>query len=412
MASPDVRVEIVDSEEEVILDLNTTPLPTDSYHRAEASTTFLPGRAVEVVARARMVANPKYNMRALHEENILDESMMGDIRDRFFCVEDRESTQPWPVPLRWDVQDTIALSRKPFLEGEDMRTFALICEELERGGLIHCGEFSGEAGQRRKAAEISSPAPTQETPPPKGKTTLKLVGAYGRGTGSSKSGGTSTGARPPPTRSGDNVFRPNWAIQRNDSSLGESRVAAELLTKVLLSKDKLQVLNEPPAAADEAIFSSLYQIGLYYNDLREKSKKFSEAITKSEEESRQLMKEAKELQRSIGQTVEENKRLKEELAAQKEKAAEALNAQRERARERQIAAVQKKEDGLISLSSESYKVGFFDCLEQVKESNPAVTVTELVLPVPPVTDDDEPGTTTAAVVPEADPSRGGSHGAS
>ncbi|XP_077230291.1 uncharacterized protein LOC143863495 [Tasmannia lanceolata] len=136
---------------------------------------------------------------------------------------------------------------------------------------------------------------------PKGKTTVKLVGAYDRGAGSSKSGGTSTGARPPPARSGDNVFRPNCAIQKSNSGLGESRVAVEIVTKGLLNQDKLQVLNEPPAAADEAIFSSLYQIGLYYNDFREKSKKFSEAITKSEEESDQLMKEAEELQRSIGE---------------------------------------------------------------------------------------------------------------
>ncbi|XP_077226578.1 uncharacterized protein LOC143859976 [Tasmannia lanceolata] len=156
--------------------------------------------------------------------------------------------------------------------------------------------------------------------------------------GPRSTGGPSTGVRPPPARSGDNVFRPNWAVQKNDTGLGESRVAKELLSKVLLSNDKLQVLSEPPAAADEAIFSSAYQILLYYNDLREKSQKFSEAITKSEEENRKLIQQAKELQKSIEKAAEENKRLKEDfaaqLAAQKEKAAEALNNQRERARER------------------------------------------------------------------------------
>ncbi|XP_077229361.1 uncharacterized protein LOC143862237 [Tasmannia lanceolata] len=275
MASPNIRVEIVDSDsevnkEEVILDLNTTPLPTDSYLQAggsvgsdaaEASTTFLPGQAVEVIARARMEANSKYNIRALVEENYLDESIMRDIRDRycvlprfglreategdracnessdvciydeslrarlrfplhpffaavlryyglppaqvapnswrlltgfvylvqgrlernlsvplfrayahlkrhkeggwiyisqhpelkiitgipssihlwknrFFYVDDRESSEPWPVSLTWDVPDTVALSRKPLLEDEDMRTFALMREEPERGGLI------------------------------------------------------------------------------------------------------------------------------------------------------------------------------------------------------------------------------------------------------------------------------------
>ncbi|XP_077246190.1 uncharacterized protein LOC143886107 [Tasmannia lanceolata] len=176
---------------------------------------------------------------------------------------------------------------------------------------------------------MTSPAPTQDTAPPRGKTTVKLVGTYSRGGGSSKSGGTSARARPPPAKTGDNVFRPNWAVQRDDTGLGESRVVAELIGKVILRKDKQQVLHEPPATADEAIFSSLYQIGVYYNDLREKSKKFSEALTKSEEESGKLMKEAEELQANIGRTVEENKRLKDELAAQKQKATEALSAQRE-----------------------------------------------------------------------------------
>ncbi|XP_077217373.1 uncharacterized protein LOC143851774 [Tasmannia lanceolata] len=283
MASPDVSVDIVGSDDEVvgdevILDLNTTPLPTDSYLQAEgsvgsdaaeASTTFLPDRAVKVVARARLDANPKYNVQALQEENYLDESMMVDIRDRycvpprfglreategdracnessdvciydeslraglrfplqpffatvlrhyglgsahvvpnswrmlmgfvylvqgwlqrnlsvplfracaqlkrhkgggwvyisqrpevkmitgipssihlwrnrFFYAEDRESNEPWPVPLKWDASYTVAMSRKPLLEGEDVRMFALIREELDREGPIHCSDFHGE----------------------------------------------------------------------------------------------------------------------------------------------------------------------------------------------------------------------------------------------------------------------------
>ncbi|XP_077212187.1 uncharacterized protein LOC143847288 [Tasmannia lanceolata] len=201
-----------------------------------------------------------------------------------------------------------------------------------------------QQSQKRKAAEMESPAPTQDTappPPPKGRTSVKLVGAFGQGAGSSKSGGTpaGAGARPPPARAGDNVFRPNWAVQKNDTGLGESRVAAEILSKCILSKDKQQVLHEPPATAEEAVFSSLYQIGVYFNDLQGKSKKFSEAITKSEAENGKLAKEAEELQTNIGRVEAEKKLLREELAHQKQKAAEALNAQRERAKERQMAAV-------------------------------------------------------------------------
>ncbi|XP_077241980.1 uncharacterized protein LOC143882325 [Tasmannia lanceolata] len=283
-------------------------------------------------------------------------------------------------------------------------------EKVRQGDFVRA---QGRQGQKRKVPEISSPAPTQDALPSRGKPSVKLVGAYGRGAGSSKSGEASIGVRPAQAKSGDNVFWPNWAVQKSDTGLGESQVAMKIVTKGLPNQDKLQVLNEPPAAVDKAIFSSLYQIRLYYSDFREKSRKFAEAITKSEEKNGQLMQEATELHRSISERDVEIQRLKADMAAQKQKAAEALNAQRERARERQTAAVeeavQKKEDELISLSTESYKLGFMDCLEQVKGSNSAVVLTGLVLPDPPVVGDDEQGTTTAAEVQGAHPSRDGDH---
>ncbi|XP_077217637.1 uncharacterized protein LOC143852014 [Tasmannia lanceolata] len=171
-------------------------------------------------------------------------------------------------------------------------------------------------GQKRKALETASPAPTQDAPPPlKAKSSVKLVSSSSRGAGSSKKVGTPAGTLPPPTRSGDNVFRPNWAVQKNDTGLGESRVAVEIQRKCILNKDKEQVLHEPPAMAEEAVFSSLYQIGVYFNDLQGKSKKFSTAITNSEAENGKLIREAKEVQKIIDTSAEENKRLKEDFAA-------------------------------------------------------------------------------------------------
>ncbi|XP_077246438.1 uncharacterized protein LOC143886378 [Tasmannia lanceolata] len=488
MARTSARVDLVDSDdegdkEEVFLDLNATPLPTVSLSRAEgsvesdvaeASTTFPPGQAVEVVARARMDANPKYNLRALVEENYLTRSMLGDIRNkycvpprfelkaaiegdracnesrdlciyeesmrvgfrfplhpffaavlryyglapaqvapnswrlltgflylvhgrlersvslslfracahlkrhkeggwiyisqrpklkiitgipssihswknRFFYVEDKEVSEPWPVPLVWDTPDTSKLSRKPLLESEDKETFALMRKEIEQSGLIRCAEFSREEvlvglgvsaatpeqmkkqstvekirqgaqpraqegaaqaqqeRQKRKATVLGSPAPSQGTPPPsqRPKTTVKLIGPFAQGGGSSKSGGASTGtgsgARPP-TGLSEHVFRPNWAVLKDDTALGESRVAAELMSKCLLRKDKQQILYEPPATGEEAVLSSAYQILLYYNDLKEKSKKFSQAITASEEVNGKLAAEVQELQTSIVDT--------------------------------------------------------------------------------------------------------------
>ncbi|XP_077239826.1 uncharacterized protein LOC143880739 [Tasmannia lanceolata] len=338
------------------------------------------------------------------------------------------------------------MSRKPFLEGEDARTLALLRDVLDREGPVDCSDFQGEEvlvglglstatraqmqqqslvdkmrkgafgtvrqGQKRKAPETASPAPTQDAPPqPKPKSSVKLVSSSGRGAGSSKTVATSAGTLPPPSRHGDNVFRPNWAVQKTDSGLGESRVAVEIQTKCILDKDKQQVLHEPPATAEEAVFSSLYQIGVYFNDLRGKSKKFSDAITKSEEENGKLKKEAKELKRSVEKSAEEIKRLGEEfaakLAAQKEEATEALNDQRERALSRQATAVQEKEDELLLLSSEAYKIGFFDCLGQVKDSNPGVDLSRMVIPDPPTLTGEEPTAADALLPPGEDPARDG-----
>ncbi|XP_077226310.1 uncharacterized protein LOC143859515 [Tasmannia lanceolata] len=363
-----------------------------------------------------MDANPTYNIQALKEENYLDESAMAVIRDkycippRFFYVEDAESSEPWPVPLKWGTPDTVAMSRKPFLEGEDARTLALLREVLDWEGPADCSDFQGE--EKRKAPETASPAPTQDAPPlPKAKSSVKLVSSSGRGAGSSRTVATSAGTLPPPARSGDNLFWPNWAVQKTDSGLGESRVAVEIQTKCILDKDKQQVLHEPPATAEEAVFSSLYQIGVYFNDLRGKSKKFSDAITKSEGENGKLKREAKELKKSVEKSADEIKRLREDfvaqLAAQKEEATEALNAQRERALSRQATAVQEKEDELLLLSSEAYKIGFFDCLGQVKDSNPGVDLSRMVIPDPPTLTGEEPAAADALLPPGADSARDG-----
>ncbi|XP_077242616.1 uncharacterized protein LOC143883145 [Tasmannia lanceolata] len=167
--------------------------------------------------------------------------------------------------------------------------------------------------------------------------TPPLTGSLPQAGGSveSDSGGASTGAGSgarPPTGISERVFRPNWAVLKDDTALGESRVAAELMSKCLLQKDKQQVLYEPPATGEEAVLSSAYQILLYYNDLKEKSKSFSQAITASEEVNGKLAAEVQELQTSIGRIEEERRLLKEDLAAEKRKlakAAEAMEAQKE-----------------------------------------------------------------------------------
>ncbi|XP_077219629.1 uncharacterized protein LOC143853783 [Tasmannia lanceolata] len=139
------------------------------------------------------------------------------------------------------------------------------------------------------------------------------------------------------------------------------------MSKCLLRKDKQQIFYEPPATGEEAVLSSAYQILLYYNDLKEKSKKFSQAITASEEVNGKLAAEVQELQTSIGRIEEERRLLKEDLAAEKRKlakAAEAMEAQRGRATERQEKAVKEateaKEAELFSLSSEAYSLGYCD----------------------------------------------------
>ncbi|XP_077221815.1 uncharacterized protein LOC143855549 isoform X1 [Tasmannia lanceolata] len=349
-------------------------------------------------------------------------------------------------------------------------------KEIEQSGLIRCKEFSEEAilvglgvstatpeqmkkqstvekirqgaqpraqegaaqaqqeRQKRKATVLGSPAPSRGTPPPsqRPKTTVKLIGPFAQGGGSSKSGGASTGAGSgarPPTGLSEHVFRPNWAVLKDDTALGESRVAAELMSKCLLRKDKQQVLYEPPATGEEAVLSSAYQVRkwcfdlltfcpflpltilmpvsfcfflqilLYYNDLKEKSKNFSQAITASEEVNGKLAAEVQELQTSIGRIEEERKLLKEDLAAEKRKlakAAEAMEAQRGRATDRQEKAVKEateaKEAELFSLSSEAYSLGYYDCLQELQACNPNLLMQNMTLPARPKITDEEPDT--------------------
>ncbi|XP_077250952.1 uncharacterized protein LOC143890237 [Tasmannia lanceolata] len=279
-------------------------------------------------------------------------------------------------------------------------------EKIRQGAQPRAQEGAQQAlqdRQKRKATELASPAPSRDTAPPpaqKAKTTVRLVGPFAQGGGSSKSGGTSTGtgagARPS-VRTSDNVFRPNWAVQKDDTGLGESRVASEIVSKCLLVKDKQQVVHEPPATGEEAVFSSLYQIGIYYNDLNQKSKKFSEAITKSEEVNGKLAREVQELQTSIGRVQAEKQLLTEDLALERQKldkAAEAMDAQRRRAKERQDVAVkaaaEAKEAELFSLSSEAYSLGYYDCLQELQACNPNLVMANLTLPSRPTIVDEEP----------------------
>ncbi|XP_077221856.1 uncharacterized protein LOC143855675 [Tasmannia lanceolata] len=169
------------------------------------------------------------------------------------------------------------------------------------------------------------------------------------------------------------------------------------MSKCLLRKDKQQILHEPPATGEEAVLSSAYQILLYYNDLKEKSKKFSQAITASEEVNGKLAAEVQELQTSIGRVEEEKRLLKEDLAAEKKKlvkAAEAMEAQRGRATERQEKAVKEateaKEAELFSLSSEAYSLGYYDCLQELQACNPNLLMQNMTLPARPKITDEEP----------------------
>ncbi|XP_077233492.1 uncharacterized protein LOC143875772 [Tasmannia lanceolata] len=258
--------------------------------------------------------------------------------------------------------------------------------------------------QKRKASDLASPAPSEGTAPPlapRAKTTVKLVGPFSQGVGSSKSGGASTGTGSggrPPVGLSDNVFRPNWAVMRDDTALGESRVAGEIMSKCLLRRDKQQILREPPATGEEAVRSSLYQIALYYDDLLAKSRKFSETITKSEEVNGKLALEAQELQTNIGKVQEEKKLLMEDLALEKQRSAKAAEAQRKRARERQEAAVKEaateaaeaKEAELCSLSSEAYSLGYYDCLQELQACNLNLVMEKMSLPARPKIGDEEP----------------------
>ncbi|XP_077229786.1 uncharacterized protein LOC143862609 [Tasmannia lanceolata] len=175
------------------------------------------------------------------------------------------------------------------------------------------------------------------------------------------------------------------------------------MSKCLLRKDKQQVLHEPPATGEEAVLSSAYQILLYYNDLKEKSKKFSEAITASEEVNGKLATEVQELQTSIERVEEEKKLLMEDLASEKKKmvkAAEAMEAQRGRAKERQETAVKEateaKEAELFSLSSEAYSLGYYDCLQELQACNPNLVMQNMTLPARPKITDEEPDAPTDA----------------
>ncbi|XP_077214507.1 uncharacterized protein LOC143849383 [Tasmannia lanceolata] len=254
-------------------------------------------------------------------------------------------------------------------------------------------------GQKRKAPE-STPPPVQDKGkgvlPDKGAKTSKVVKST-EGTWTGCAGGSSLdvvqAVLPFVQPDGDNVFRPNWGVQRDDSGLGDNRVAREIIMKSRLRNDRLRILHEPPETAEEAAFASIYQIGSYWVDLFEKCRNFSKAVTKSNLQIMKLKKDKTSLGRVIQERDEENDKLKEELKARSKRLRRpsVLTRQREKSQLKQLdAAVKAKEDELITLSMDSYKMCFADCKVQVREKYPDLILDDVMLSEPATDEEDDP----------------------
>ncbi|XP_077226170.1 uncharacterized protein LOC143859334 [Tasmannia lanceolata] len=368
-------------------------------------------------------------------------------KNRFFYVKDTVPGSHWPFSLQWRTPDTRRLSKKPALEDYDHMTFALIKEELKRGQ-IHCSEFEEEAelvalGVSRatpaqmvkqmslldRIKQTSQASPAQEQPQAKGKkrkvpestppmvalakplkssrATHKLaLSSRADTTGqSSKSGGTTPprrggavlGIAAATTVGGDNVFRPNWAVQKTDTGLGDTRVATELMYKGVLPRDRLEVEKEVPETCEAAISSALYQLQVYSRDMAKKRYLFSETITRIESEKAQLQKENGELTEAVQIKEAELNSLQDELQRVKNQAVQDLLSSAERARKKEKAAVEKavketeerKEAQHFDLGLQAYRAGFLLCSEQVKRLHPGVSLDGLTVPYAPPEGEDE-----------------------
>ncbi|XP_077228630.1 uncharacterized protein LOC143861621 [Tasmannia lanceolata] len=273
-------------------------------------------------------------------------------------------------------------------------TFALIKEELKRGQ-IHCSEFEEEAelvalGVSRatpaqmvkqmslldRIKQTSGASPAQEQPQTKGKkrkvpestppmvalakplkssrATHKLAlssradtpgqSSKSGATTGPKHGGAVLGIAAAASVGGDNVFRPNWAVQKTDTGLGDTRVATELMYKGVLPRDRLEVEKEVPETCEAAISSALYQLQVYSRDMAKKRYLFSETITRIESEKAQLQKENDELTEALQIKEAELNSLQDELQRVKNQAVQDLLSSAERAGKKEKAAVEKAED--------------------------------------------------------------------
>ncbi|XP_077249289.1 uncharacterized protein LOC143888762 [Tasmannia lanceolata] len=368
-------------------------------------------------------------------------------KNRFFYVKDTAPGSQWPFSLQWRTPDTRRLSKKPALEDYDHMTFALIKEELKRGP-VHCSEFEEEAelvalGVSRatpaqmvkqmslldRIKQSSGASPAQEQPQTKGKkrkvpestppmvalakplkssrATHKLaLSSRADTTGQSSKSGAATGSKHggavlgmPATASvgGDNVFRPNWAVQKTDTGLGDTRVAAELMYKGVLARDRLAVEKEVPETCEAAISSALYQLQVYSRDMAKKRYLFSETITRIESEKAQLQKENGELNEAVQIKEAELNSLQDELQRVKNQAVQDLLSAAERAGRKEKAAVEKavketeerKEAQHFDLGLQAYRAGFLLCSEQVKRIHPDISLDGLTVPYAPPEDEED-----------------------
>ncbi|XP_077245545.1 uncharacterized protein LOC143885318 isoform X2 [Tasmannia lanceolata] len=205
---------------------------------------------------------------------------------------------------------------------------------------------------------------------------------------------------------GDNVFRPNWAVQKTDTGLGDSRVAAEVVYQGVLPRDRRDVENEAPETCEAAITSALYQLQVYSKDMAKKRYLFSETLTQIESEKSQLQKEKDRLTEAVQIKEATFNSLKDELQRVKNQAVQDLLNAKERADQREKAAItaavkaavreavketeKRKDTQFFNLGLQAYKAGFLFCSDQVKKTYPDISLDGLAVPyAPPEEGEDE-----------------------
>ncbi|XP_077217987.1 uncharacterized protein LOC143852488 [Tasmannia lanceolata] len=185
--------------------------------------------------------------------------------------------------------------------------------------------------------------------------------------------GGQTGSSPSVRSRADNVFHPNWGVQKGDNSFSDNEVAHKIIVKSRLQSDRLRILHEPHETVETVSFGLLYQLGCYWSDMAEKCNNFSRTITKSNLQIEKLEKDMVSLGQTINDRDVEIERLNEKLKVQKDltrKAISACDRQRETSQARQEAAMKTKEDELINFATDTYKEGFDECKAYVQEKYP------------------------------------------